>query len=77
MEKWEKEFKRVKQHWIVVVTLFWVTAAITAGLFIINGSVYLNELVFISAIFMVLGIYLKTKVLRIQRKKPTGNSGSE
>ena len=67
---WEQELKRVKLHWVVVVILFWVTLAVTAGLFVIHGSAYLNELVFLSAIFMVLGIYLKTKVMLVQRKMP-------
>ncbi len=71
IEVWEKEFQRVKLHWIVVVIIFWVTVAVIAGLFLIHGNAYLNELVFLAAIFMVLGVYLKTKVMRIQRKKPT------
>ncbi|MEW8509038.1 MAG: hypothetical protein AB2598_20320 [Candidatus Thiodiazotropha sp.] len=70
LEEWESEFNRVRMHWIIVVIIFWVTAAVTTGLFFIKGSAYLNELVFIAAIFMVLGVYLKTKVLRLQRKKP-------
>ncbi len=70
-EVWESEFKRVRLHWIIVVVLFWVTSAITAGLFLINGSAYVNELIFIAAVFMVLGVYLKTKVMRMQRKEPT------
>ena len=70
IENWEKEFERVKLHWIVVVIMFWVTVVMIVGLFLIHGSAYLNELIFFAAIFMVLGVYLKTKVMRIQRKKP-------
>lgn len=71
IEGWEQELKRVRFHWIVVVIIFWVTAVITAGLFLINGSAYLSELIVIAAVFMVLGVYLKTKVLKIQHNKPT------
>ncbi|PIE43681.1 MAG: hypothetical protein CSA50_03490 [Gammaproteobacteria bacterium] len=70
LAEWTAEYNRVKFHWVVVVVLFWATTGITAGLFIVQGHVYLNELIFIAGIFMVLGVYLKTKVMVLERKKP-------
>ncbi|PID42705.1 MAG: hypothetical protein CSB48_09035 [Proteobacteria bacterium] len=70
LSEWTAEYNRVRFHWVIVVTIFWVTTGITAGLFIIQGGVYLNELLFIAAIFMVLGVYLKTRVLMLERNKP-------
>ena len=67
---WEAEFNKVKLHWIIAVLLFWTTAGITTGLYLIHGSFYVNELIFIAAVFMALGVYLKTKVLVLQKKKP-------
>jgi len=70
LAEWKAEYERIKFHWIIAVTLFWATAGITAGLFIIQGGAYLNELIFIAGIFMVLGVYLKTKVMMLERNKP-------
>ncbi len=70
LEAWETDFNRVKLHWIIVVLMFWVTVAVTAGLFLIHGSAYLNELVLFAIVFMVVGVYLKTRVMYVQRKKP-------
>ncbi|MBF0470065.1 MAG: hypothetical protein HQL48_01690 [Gammaproteobacteria bacterium] len=76
LEQWQQEMKRVRFHWVIVVTLFWVTTAVICGLYLIHGSVYINELVFIAAIFMALGVALKTKVLRLQQKKPVSGENS-
>ncbi|MBF0264262.1 MAG: hypothetical protein HQL46_03255 [Gammaproteobacteria bacterium] len=70
LTEWENEYSKVRFHWIISVVLFWTTAGITAGLFLIHGQAYINELAFIAAVFMALGVYLKTKVLALQRKKP-------
>ncbi len=70
LKAWEANYKRIRFHWIIVVVMFWTTAGITAGLYLIQGRVYINELVFIAAVFMVLGVYLKTKVIALQRKRP-------
>jgi hypothetical protein len=67
---WESDYKRIRFHWIISVVLFWTTAGITAGLYLIHGQAYINELVFIAAVLMALGVYLKTKVLALERKKP-------
>jgi len=70
MAAWEKEFKQVRLHWIISVIIFWVTLAVTLGLYLIHGSAYINELGFLALFFMVMGVYLKTRVLYTQRKKP-------
>ena len=70
VKTWESNYKRIRFHWIISVVMFWTTAGITAGLYLIHGEAYVNELVFIAAIFMALGVYLKTKVLALERKKP-------
>ena len=70
LQEWEREYKKVRFHWIISVVMFWTTAGITLGLYLIHGAPYINELVFIAAVFMALGVYLKFKVQRLQHKKP-------
>lgn len=71
MAQWEQELKRIKLHWVVVVILFWLTCLMVVGMFFIHGSAYFSELILIAAIFMVLGVYLKSKVLYLQRRGPS------
>ena len=52
LEAWEANYKRIRFHWVITVVMFWTTAGITAGLYLIQGRAYINELVFIAAIFI-------------------------
>jgi len=70
LEAWEKEFATLKLHWVVVVSLFWVSILVMGGLFLIRGAAYITEIGLLAAIFGVVGVQLKTKVLLLKRKKP-------
>ena len=63
------EYKRIRLLWVISVTMFWVTIGLLAGIFLILGSAYLNEIMLIAGIFMFSGVYLKTKMVLLQRKK--------
>ena len=65
----DAEYKRIRLLWVISVTMFWATIGILAGIYLILGSAYLSELILIAGIFMFLGVYLKTRIVLLQRKK--------
>lgn len=63
------EYKRIRLLWVLSVTMFWVTIGLLGAIYMVFGNSYLTEIMLISVILLFSGIYLKTKMLALQRKK--------
>jgi hypothetical protein len=66
------EYKRIRLLWVISVTLFWATIGLLGGIYLVLGSAYLSELLLIAGLFMFAGVYLKTKIVLLQKQMSKG-----
>ncbi len=63
------EYKRIRLLWVLSVTMFWVTIGLLGAIYMVFGNSYMTEIMLIAVILLFSGVYLKTKVIALQRKK--------
>ena len=58
--------------------MFWATIGLLGAIYLVLGGAYLSELLPIAGLFMFAGVYLKTRIVLLQRqlsKSPAKDEG--